>query len=113
LFPERLFYLGSEKDADDVGQYGEGFKVAATCLLRDHSVAIIAASGNDLLRLRIAEKSVRETKLYPIEYDFFDSDRKIEGASKRRFRLACQDDRAGGSGVAAPNPGRDHAEAAT
>jgi hypothetical protein len=51
---ERLFYLGSEKDADDVGQYGEGFKVAATCLLRDHSVAIIAASGNDLLRLRIA-----------------------------------------------------------
>lgn len=27
---ERLFYLGSEKGDDDVGQYGEGFKVAAT-----------------------------------------------------------------------------------
>src|SRR5207247_66860 len=31
---ERLFYLGSEKGDDDIGQYGEGFKVAATCLLR-------------------------------------------------------------------------------
>ena len=31
---ERLFYLGSEKQAGDIGQYGEGFKAAATCLLR-------------------------------------------------------------------------------
>jgi hypothetical protein len=37
---DRLFYLGSEKSDDDMGQYGEGFKVAATCLLRDHSVDI-------------------------------------------------------------------------
>jgi hypothetical protein len=42
---ERLFYLGSEKGDDDVGQYGEGFKVAATCLLRDHAVTPIAVSG--------------------------------------------------------------------
>lgn len=53
---ERLFYLGSEKEADDIGQYGEGFKVAATCLLRDHSVDVIAACGCDVVRLRIARK---------------------------------------------------------
>lgn len=76
---ERLFYLGSEKGMDDIGQYGEGFKVAATCLLRDHSVNVIAASGCDVLRLRIAEKAVRETNLYPVEYDFFESNRSIPG----------------------------------
>ena len=76
---ERLFYLGSEKGTDDIGQYGEGFKVAATCLLRDHSVNVIAASGRDVLRLRIAEKAVRETNLYPVEYDFFESDRSTPG----------------------------------
>lgn len=76
---ERLFYLGSEKGTDDIGQYGEGFKVAATCLLRDHSVDIIAASGNQFLRLRIAEHAVRDTKLYPVEYDFFDSDQAVAG----------------------------------
>ena len=35
---DRLFFLGSEKGADDLGQYGEGFKAAAICLLRDHGV---------------------------------------------------------------------------
>src|SRR5271166_4171013 len=50
---ERLFYLGSEKGEDDIGHYGEGFKVAATCLLRDHCVSVLAASGKDVLRLRI------------------------------------------------------------
>src|SRR5206468_4582700 len=58
---ERLFFLGSEKGPDDVGQYGEGFKVAATCLLRDHRVELFAASGKDFLRLRIAENAVRDT----------------------------------------------------
>src|SRR5687768_6588526 len=28
---ERLFYLGSEKADEDVGKYGEGFKVATVC----------------------------------------------------------------------------------
>src|SRR5262245_12926889 len=31
----RLYYLGSEKEADDIGQFGEGFKAAAVCVLRD------------------------------------------------------------------------------
>lgn len=35
---ERLFYLGSEKGKEDIGQYGEGFKATAACLLRDHEV---------------------------------------------------------------------------
>jgi hypothetical protein len=77
---ERLFYLGSEKGADDIGHYGEGFKAASTCLLRDHDVDVIAASGSDVLRLRIAEKAVRDTNLYPVEYDFFESDESIRGA---------------------------------
>jgi hypothetical protein len=68
---DRLFYLGSEKGEDDIGQYGEGFKVAATCLLRDHSVTVAAGSGRDVLRLRVAEQAVADTKLYPVEYDFF------------------------------------------
>src|SRR5260370_33636701 len=34
----RLFYLGSEKTSDDIGQYGEGFKAAPTCLFPDHGV---------------------------------------------------------------------------
>ena len=77
---DRLFYLGSEKGEDDIGQYGEGFKVAATCLLRDHSVDIIAASGPDVLRLRIADEPVRETGIYPVEYDFYQSDEIVPGA---------------------------------
>ena len=35
---ERLFHLGSEKGEDDIGKYGEGFKVATVCLLRDHDI---------------------------------------------------------------------------
>jgi hypothetical protein len=76
---ERLFYLGSEKGEDDIGQYGEGFKVAATCLLRDHGVTPVAASGRDVLCLRIAERAVADTELYPVEYDFYRSEEDIPG----------------------------------
>ncbi len=76
---ERLFYLGSEKGEDDIGQYGEGFKVAATCLLRDHAVTPVAASGRDVLCLRIAEQAVADTQLYPVEYDFYRSAEEIPG----------------------------------
>lgn len=78
---ERLFYLGSEKGSDDIGHYGEGFKVAATCLLRDHSVDVVAASNRDVLRIRIADTAVPETDLYPVEYDFFACDQSIDGTS--------------------------------
>jgi hypothetical protein len=78
---ERLFYLGSEKDPDagDIGRYGEGFKAAATCLIRDHHVEPIFASGKALARVRADGKVVADTKLTPLVYDFWELDRPIEG----------------------------------
>jgi hypothetical protein len=76
---ERLFYLGSEKGSEDIGHYGEGFKVAATCLLRDHRVTPIAFSGTQALCLRIAEAPVTGTQLFPLVYDFFELDEPVEG----------------------------------
>ena len=76
---ERLFYLGSEKGEDDVGHYGEGFKVAAACLLRDHAVTPIALSGRDVAVLRISDRTVADTQMCPIEYDFYQSDREVSG----------------------------------
>jgi hypothetical protein len=78
---ERLFYLGSEKSDDDIGQYGEGFKVAATCLLRDHNISPIAISGQDVVCLRVAENSIADTQLYPVEYDFYRSEQSFAGTS--------------------------------
>jgi len=76
----RLFYLGSEKGGDDVGQYGEGFKAAVMCLLRDQRVEPIALSGDEVAVLRIADEPVPKTQLKPILYDFFRSNQDIEGA---------------------------------
>ena len=67
---ERLFYLGSEKGKDDIGQYGEGFKAAATCLLRDHDVNPIAISENQLVYLSLSSEKVKDTRLRPIIYSF-------------------------------------------
>lgn len=77
---DRLFYLGSEKDEDDVGQYGEGFKAAAACLLRDHQITPIALSGRDVVVLRVANEAVANTKMYPVEYDFYVNDQPINGS---------------------------------
>lgn len=77
---ERLFYLGSEKGADDIGQYGEGFKAAAMCLLRDHGVNPIALSGNQIAFLRISEQEVCDTEFRPILYDFFRIPDALSGA---------------------------------
>lgn len=76
---ERLFYFGSEKGDDDVGRSGEGFKVAAACLLRDHAVMPIALSGWDVVCLRIADRAVADTHLYPVEYDFYRSSHDVPG----------------------------------
>jgi len=76
---ERLFYLGSEKGDNDIGQYGEGFKVAATCLLRDHNVTPIVLSGRDIVALRVSSHSVADTQMYPVEYDFFLNDKNVPG----------------------------------
>ena len=68
---QRLFYLGSEKGEDDVGQYGEGFKAAAVNLLRDHGVELIAVSGNRCVHIHLSEEMVEDTQLQPVVYDFY------------------------------------------
>ena len=67
---ERLFYLGSEKTPDEIGQYGEGFKAAATCLLRDHGVTAVVVSGTAMVQVRLAPKPIGKTRLQPLVYDF-------------------------------------------
>ena len=76
----RLFYLGSEKGGDDVGQYGEGFKAAAVCLLRDHGVEPIVLSGDQVVYLRIESQKVAGTQLQPVVYDFFRVSETFPGA---------------------------------
>jgi hypothetical protein len=68
---ERLFYLGSEKGDEDIGKYGEGFKVAAVCLLRDHNIEPIVTSHDQVLYIRMDHKQVSGTQLRPLVYDFF------------------------------------------
>jgi hypothetical protein len=77
---ERLFYLGSEKTSDDIGQYGEGFKAAAVCLLRDHGVTPIAISGANMVLVRLSPTAVDETRLQPLLYDFYKVSPACEGA---------------------------------
>lgn len=76
----RLFYLGSEKSDDDIGQYGEGFKAAIMCLMRDHEVFPAAISLDKLVSMRISSAAVADTGLRPIVYDFFKSDRCCSGS---------------------------------
>jgi len=77
---ERLYYLGSEKGTDDVGHYGEGFKAAALCLLRDHGVTPITYSGNKVVGMRIAEKpAIENSKLFPIVYEYFENKDPVNG----------------------------------
>ncbi|WP_148074479.1 hypothetical protein [Bythopirellula goksoeyrii] len=86
---ERLFYLGSEKGEEDVGQYGEGFKAAATCLLRDHNVTPVAVSEKSAVVLRIADTpAVKDSNLYPVVYDFFEIEESIPGT--RLILSGCQ-----------------------
>lgn len=78
---KRLFFLGSEKGGDDIGQYGEGFKAAATCLLRDQGVKPIILSGDQVLTLNVSETTVEETDLQPLEYTFFQTKKSFEGTT--------------------------------
>ena len=70
---EQLFYLGSEHDVEDTGHSGAGFKVAVLCLIRDHHIAPIAVSKNQVLYMRTADTEVAEAARQPIVYDFFQS----------------------------------------
>jgi hypothetical protein len=85
---ERLFYLGSEKQPGDVGHYGEGFKAAATCLLRDFRVTPVARSDNQIAVLQISDEPVAGTDLYPLVYDFFTTDVPCNGTEL--ILTACQ-----------------------
>ena len=76
---ERLYYLGSEKGQDDIGQYGEGFKAAAMCLLRDHHVTPIVVSGNRMVRITVSETPVPGTNLQCLVYHFFTLDAPYPG----------------------------------
>ena len=76
---ELLFYMASTKGPNDVGQYGEGFKVAVTCLLRDHRVTPIARSGNQVLCIQLADKPVSKTEHFPLVYHFFESVDTVDG----------------------------------
>lgn len=87
---KHLFFIGSYKGADDVGQYGEGFKVAAVCLLRGHGIAPIAQSGQDVLRIRIAGERDEGTQLQPLAYDFFSGAEKVAGS--RLILEGCSDE---------------------
>jgi hypothetical protein len=58
-----LFFLGSEKGDDDVGQYGEGFKAAAVCILRRQGTLLLAASGKIGVIIRLADEAVVGTHL--------------------------------------------------
>ena len=87
-FPlEELLYLGSVKGKADVGQYGEGFKAAAMCLLRNHGVTPAVVSGGQILCIRIAEEKAAGTDLYPLVYDFFTTN--VPCAGTRLFLPGC------------------------
>jgi hypothetical protein len=77
----RLFYLGSDKDDDNIGEYGEGFKVAVTCLLRDQGVEPIAVTKDTVLYMRISDEAVAGSDdMFPVVYDFFRSSEDCHGS---------------------------------
>lgn len=77
----RLFYLGSEKDEESVGEYGEGFKAAAVCLLRDHGVSPVVISDKEAVRLTISSQKVTGTELNPVVYEFHRLDEPFQGTA--------------------------------
>lgn len=87
---KELLYLGSSKGEDDLGKYGEGFKCATICLLRDHRVTPIMVSGKHVVLMRIADKPVEGTALYPMVYDFFESAGDLK--ESRLILRGCPDD---------------------
>lgn len=58
---ERLFYLGSEKTTDDIGQP-------------------IGISGANMVVVRLSPKAVDETRLQPLLYDFYAISPACDGA---------------------------------
>lgn len=67
---QRLFYVGSEKGEDDIGQYGEGFKAAIVSLIKRGVSLPISVSGDEAVVIRVGEE-INNTALCPLVYDFF------------------------------------------
>ncbi len=79
---ERLQLLGSEKGKDDIGKFGEGFKVAVVCLIRKHGIDPIVLSQQSALRIRLSESTVKDTSLKPLLYDYYTvTGDKIDGTT--------------------------------
>lgn len=77
----RLFFLGSEKGDSDIGQYGEGFKVAVVCLLKKFQVKTMVLSGHQALTIRLDDKTVKDTALTPLVYDYFTNSKAHTGTT--------------------------------
>jgi len=79
---EHAFFLGSTKakEAGDIGQFGEGLKVALLCLLRDHGADVVLASGDRAARIQLGDK-IPQLQLRPMVYRFFqlDPSRNVAG----------------------------------
>jgi hypothetical protein len=69
---ECAYFLGSTKakEAGDIGQFGEGLKVAFLCLLRDYGADIALASGDRAVRIELGEKHPT-LQFRPLVYRFF------------------------------------------
>ena len=79
---DAAFFLGSNKSADDgdIGQFGEGLKVASLCLLRDFDAGIVMASGDMAVQFTIADQANTQG-LRPLEYRYYrlPKNREIDG----------------------------------
>jgi hypothetical protein len=76
---KRLYYLGSTKGPDDIGQYGEGFKAATVSLFRKFPQALlIAASGDQVVRVSEGE-AVDGTGMRPLVYEYHTNGAPVAG----------------------------------
>ena len=66
----KLFYVGSNKKDDDIGQYGEGFKASVVSLIKMGVDNPISISGNQAVVISVGQE-VKGTELRPLVYHFF------------------------------------------
>jgi len=77
---DNLYYLGSLKGDEDIGQYGEGFKAACVSLFKLCPEAeVTCSSGNKAVTITMDEVS----ELKPLIYDFY----KISDTKKSELHL--------------------------
>ena len=66
---QRLFYVGSEKGEDDIGQYGEGFKAAIVSLIKKGVSLPISISGEEAVVIRVGEE-IRQYRTLSVSLRF-------------------------------------------